>query len=309
MALVIFSNVHKVTPWIDALKEADPEIEVITHDQIKDKHKVLFALAWNHPKGIFREYPNLKCISSMGAGVDHIMTDPDIPEQTKIVRIVDPLLSQDLAEFSLAVVMNHMRGLTSYRLRKEQSIWKISRYKRIADVKVGVMGTGVIGNHVAAFLQSCGFTVSGWGRSPGSPGTYKRYHGADQLKDFLGEINVLICLLPLTPQTRGILNHETLAMLPQGAFVVNLGRGGHVVDQDLISLIDSGHLSGASLDVFEKEPLPVGHPFWAHPSIEITPHMASLTAPESVAPQIVENYRRAITGQELLNQVKRELGY
>lgn len=309
MTLAIFSNVHKVKPWVDALKEAGPEIEVITQDQIKDKQRVLYALAWNHPRGIFREFPNLKCISSMGAGVDHIMTDKDIPGQIKIVRIVDPLLSQDLAEFSLSVVMNHMRGLTGYRLKKEQKLWKRSRYKRITDIKIGIMGTGVIGNHVATFLQSCGFTVSGWGRSPGSPGAYKRYHGADQLKDFLAEINVLICLLPLTPQTRGILNRNTLAMLPQGAFVINLGRGGHVVDQDLISFIDSGHLSGASLDVFEEEPLPVEHPFWSHPAIEITPHMASITAPESVAPQVVENYRRAINGQQLLNQVKREQGY
>ncbi len=309
MALVIFSNVHKVKPWIDALKAEDPGIEVITHEEIKDKNKVLYALAWNHPRGIFREYPNLKCISSMGAGVDHIMTDPDIPEQIKIVRIADPLLSQDIAEFSLAVIMNHMRSLTLYRLQKEQKRWKRSRYKRMTEVKVGVMGTGVIGNHVATFLKSCGFAVSGWGRNPGSMEACKRYHGAEQLEEFLGEVNVLICMLPLTPQTHGILNQKTFSMLPQGTFVINLGRGGHVVDKDLISFIDSGHLSGASLDVFEEEPLPVKHPFWSHPSIEITPHMASITSPASVAPQVVENYHRAINGQELLNQVKREQGY
>ncbi len=309
MSLVIFSKVHKVKPWLDALRNAAPDVEIATYDQIQDKDKVLFALAWNHTKGIFKEYPNLKCISSMGAGVDHIMDDPDIPEQVKIVRIVDPLLSKDLSEFALAVTMNYMRGLTNYRMLQSQKTWKKRMYKRISDVRVGVMGTGEIGNHVANFLHTAGFSITGWGKNPGNQKEYKRFHGMDQLDEFLKTTNILICLLPLTPETRGILNKNNLGKLPQGAFLINLGRGPHVVDQHLIEMIDNGHLAGASLDVFDKEPLPESHPFWSHPAIQITPHVASITTPESVAPQIVENYRRAIRDEELLNQVDRIKGY
>lgn len=309
MSLVIFSKVHKVKPWLDALKDAAPDIDVITYDKIQDKNSVLFALAWNYPKGIFKEYPNLKCISSMGAGVDHIMSDPDIPEQVKIVRIVDPLLSQDLAEFALALIMNQMRKLTDYRLLQNQKTWKKRKYKRISDVRVGIMGTGAIGDHVAKFLLSTGFSVTGWGNNPGNQKEYKRFHGTDQLEEFLRTPDILICLLPLTPETRGILNKDNLAKLPQGTFLINLGRGPHVVDQDLIKMIDNGHLAGASLDVFDNEPLSDDHPFWLHPAIHITPHVASITTPESVAPQIVENYRRAIRDEELMNQVDRKKGY
>lgn len=309
MSLVIFSNVHKVQPWIHALKKAGPDIEIISHEDIQDKRKVNFALAWNHPKGIFKEYPNLKCISSMGAGVDHIMADSEIPEHIKIVRIIDPLLSQDLAEFSLSLIMSHMRGLSKYFHLQNRKTWKKSMYKRISDIKIGIMGTGAIGNHVALFLQSLGFSVEAWGKNPGKKTDYKRYHGHDQMDVFLGNMNILICLLPLTPETKGILNRKTLGKLPQGAYVINLGRGLHIVDQDLIEMLDSGHLSGASLDVFEHEPLPAEHPFWAHPAIQITPHVASLTTPISVAPQIIENYRRAINDKPLLNLVNREQGY
>lgn len=309
MSLVIFSKAHKVKPWIDALKREAPDIEVMAYDKVEDKSKVLFALAWNHPRGIFKDYPNLKCVSSMGAGVDHIMNDPDIPEQVKIARIVDPLLSQDLAEFALTLTMNHLRGITHYKLFQQDSTWKKSMYLRISEVNVGIMGTGMIGNHVATFLSSCGFSVAGWGKNPGKSGNYKRYHGNDQMDDFLQKTNILICLLPLTPDTQGILNKETLEKLPRGAFVINLGRGGHVVDNDLIATLDSGHLSGASLDVFEQEPLPADHPFWKHPRIHITPHVASLTTAPSVAPQIIENYRRAVSNKPLLNLANREQGY
>ncbi len=309
MSLVIFSDTHKLQPWIDALSKSGPDIEILSHHDVVDKDKVQFALAWNHPKGIFKEFPNLKCISSMGAGVDHIMSDPDIPEHVQIVRIVDPLLSQDLAEFALTLIMNQMRGITQYHLLQQQRKWKKSMYSRISEVKIGVMGTGVIGNHVANFLQHCNFTVVGWGKNPSRESNYKRFHGMNQLDDFLQDLNFLVCLLPLTPETKGIFNKDLFTKLPQGAYVINLGRGLHVNDHDLIEMLNSNHLSGASLDVFEQEPLPEVHPFWSHPSIHITPHVASITTPTSVAPQIIENYRRVVNNEELLNTVNRDQGY
>jgi glyoxylate/hydroxypyruvate reductase len=311
MSLLIASTGKNLDPWIQALKETDPGLEVTTLDQVTDKSAVTFALAWNHPKGVFREFPNLKCISSMGAGVDHLLKDQTLPDQVRVVRIIDPLLSQDLFEFALAVVMQRNRTMDQFRVNQSNKLWKKKRYTRISDTRIGVMGTGVIGNHVASGLHGLGFQVCGWGRTAASDNNtiYTRYVGNSQLDAFLKASEILICLLPLTPETRGILNRENLSRLPQGAYLINLGRGEHVVDQDLIEWLDAGHLSGASLDVFSPEPLPEAHPFWEHPKIRITPHIASLTDPKSVAPQIVENYRRAMNGRPLLNEVDRLKGY
>ena len=309
MPVVIVTDFANPEPWINALKKADPEVEVIMHDDLQDRSQVEFALAWNHPPGIFMTFPNLKTISSMGAGVDHLLKDQNIPAQVNIVRIIDPLLSQDMYEFALAVIMNRMKNLGLFRENQQQKIWKKKRYQRIADARVGVMGTGIIGNHVAENLAKVGFSVSGWSRSEGQPTPCKKYFGQNQLEAFLNNTDILISLLPLTPETRGILNKNTLGMLPAGAWVVNLGRGPLLVDEDLINLLDSGHLAGANLDVFHREPLPEDHPFWLHPKVNITPHIASLTDPESVAPQIIENYRRTLQNQPLLNPVDRKKGY
>jgi glyoxylate/hydroxypyruvate reductase len=309
MPIVIVSDFANPAPWISALKRAAPEVEVLMHDQVKDRSEIEFALAWNHPPGIFREFPNLKTISSMGAGVDHLLKDTSIPRQIKIVRIIDPQLSQDMFEFALAVIMSRLKNLLHFRENQRQKNWKKKRYLRMNEVRIGLMGTGVIGHHVASNLQRVGFSVSGWSRSEGQPTAYKKYFGEDQLENFLKNTDILICLLPLTSSTKGIINKKHLGMLPQGAWVVNLGRGGHVNEQDLIEMLNSGHLDGANLDVFNEEPLPPHHPLWAHPKIFITPHVASLTDPGSVAPQIIENYKRTIKNEPLLNQVDREMGY
>jgi len=309
MTVVIVSDFANPQPWINGLKKADPEVEVIMHDELQDRSKVEFALAWNHPPGIFMQFPNLKTISSLGAGVDHLLKDPDIPSHINIVRIIDPLLSQDMFEFALAVIMSRLKSLVHFRENQHKKVWKKKRYLRMDQVRVGVMGTGVIGHHVASNLLRIGFSVSGWSRSQGQPAAYKKYFGQNQLKAFLNNTDILISLLPLTPETHGMLNKNTLGMLPQGAWVVNLGRGPLLVDGDLIILLDAGHLAGANLDVFHQEPLPENHPFWAHPKVYITPHVASLTDPESVAPQIIENYRRTLQKQPLLNLVNRKKGY
>jgi glyoxylate/hydroxypyruvate reductase len=309
MALMIVSPAKHPDAWIQALRQAAPGIEVLTRHEVGDPTSVTFALAWSHPPGIFAQYPNLKCISSMGAGVDHLLRDKDIPKHIPIVRIIEPKLSHDMFEFALAVIMNRLRGLTHYRQNQQQHYWKKQQYLNMADVRVGVMGTGVIGNYVAEQLQKTGFNVHGWSRSQGKETSYPKFHGVEQLQEFLSQSNILICLLPLTTETQGILNRNNLQELPKGAWVINLGRGGHVVDEDMIHLLNSGHIDGANLDVFREEPLPEAHPFWKHPKIFITPHIASLTTPESVAPQVVDNYFRALEGRPLLNVVDHEKGY
>lgn len=307
--MLIVSPGKKLDAWVQAIHRADPGIRVLQPAEVENTGEVTFALAWKHPQGFFLDYPNLRCISSFGAGVDHILEDPHIPPDVQVVRIVDPLLSQDMLEFALAVCMKRLRGLTLYRQKQDKGLWKKAPYLRMADVGVGIMGTGMIGHHVAEGLAKTGFRVSGWSRTPGRQGSYRKYQGQEQLADFLHGSDILICLLPLTPATRAIIDQHLLAQLPPGAYVVNLGRGTHVVDQDLIDVIDSGHLSGAHLDVFEPEPLPPGHPLWAHAKIDITPHVASLTSPGSVAPQLAENYHRLREGRPLMNLVSREAGY
>ena len=308
MALVII-NPKGVEPWIEALKKVDPKIDIRTFPNDSNRNEISFALTWRHPYGIFKDYPNLKCISSMGAGVDHLLKDPELPQDVSITRLVDPYLAQDLAEFVLALIMNHLRDLNAFKIKQTQSIWRPADYLRIKDVKVGIMGMGAIGKQVATELQKTGFNVSGWARTEKNSSAIPVYAGADELSKFLRSCDILVCVLPLTSQTKGILNKSIFKQLPKNAFIINVGRGEHVNDSDLLQYISEGHLSGASLDVFHEEPLPNNSPLWKHPRIHITPHIASLTNPISVAPQIIENYYRMKENKPLLNIVSREKGY
>ena len=308
MAIVII-NPKGVRPWITALKKIDPGLDIRTFPNDTHREEVGFALSWRHPYGIFKDYPNLKCISSMGAGADHLLRDPELPPHVPIVRLVDPYLAQDMAEFVLALIMNHLRDLNAYKIKQLKSIWKPSGYLRIKEVRVGIMGVGAIGKTVATGLQKAGFNVIGWARTDREEPGMDIYHGQKGLPRFLSQTDILISILPLTPQTKGILNKKTLGLLPKHAFVINVGRGEQIVEEDLLQFISEGHLSGASLDVFSEEPLPKTSKLWGHPRVNITPHIASLTNPSSVAPQIVENYHRMKEGKPLLNTVSRQRGY
>ncbi|MEP2668510.1 MAG: glyoxylate/hydroxypyruvate reductase A [Cyclobacteriaceae bacterium] len=308
MALVII-NPKGVEPWINALKEVDPSLDIRTFPNDSHREEISFVLTWRHPYGIFKDYPNLKCISSMGAGVDHLLRDPDLPKQVSIVRLVDPYLAQDMAEFVLALIMNHLRDLNAFKIKQTEAIWKPAEYLRIKDVKVGIMGMGAIGMRVATELQKTGFNVIGWARTNKEISGITVYAGEKEFPEFLSKSDILVSILPLTPQTKGILNKKNLQLLPKNAFIINVGRGEQIVDEDLVTLISEGHLSGASLDVFSKEPLPKSSILWKQPRVNITPHIASLTNPTSVAPQIVENYYRMKEGKPLLNTVSREKGY
>ncbi|MFZ1809451.1 MAG: glyoxylate/hydroxypyruvate reductase A [Cyclobacteriaceae bacterium] len=308
MALVII-NPKGVEPWISALNAVDPNLDIRTFPNDTHREEISFALTWRHPYGIFKDYPNLKCISSMGAGVDHLLNDPDLPQQVSIVRLVDPYLAQDMAEFVLALIMNHLRDLNAFKIKQTESIWKPAEYLRIREVKVGIMGMGAIGKRVASQLQKSGFTVQGWARTNKEIPGIKVYSGKAEFSEFLSQSDILVSVLPLTSETKGILNKKILQQLPKNAFVINVGRGEQVIDEDLVQLIAEGHLSGASLDVFSDEPLPKNSMLWKHPRINVTPHIASLTNPISVAPQIVENYYRVKEGQSLLNIVSKEKGY
>lgn len=309
MSITIFSQGRNTNRWADALREKRPDLDVRTYPDTAAADEVEFALAWNHPQGVFKAFPNLKCIASTGAGVDHILRDPELPEGVQITRIVDENLTQDMGMFVTALVLNHMRGLHEYKEAQCDHTWKQRSYLRTSDVVIGVMGLGELGSHAAQQLSKLGFKVHGWARSAKLMEGVGTFAGPEELEAFLSSSNILICLLPLTKQTADILNKDTFSKLPKGAYVINVARGEHLVDEDLIGMLDSGHLSGASLDVFREEPLPEDHPFWEHPLINVTPHIASITNPASAVSQILENYDRMRQGEPLINVVSQTKGY
>jgi glyoxylate/hydroxypyruvate reductase A len=309
MSLLILSPTRETDSWVQAIKEVDANIDVFVYPEPVDNNSVEFVLAWNHPYGSLKNYPNIKCISSMGAGVDYLLKDPELPKGVLLTRIVDPELSKTMFEFVLAMVMNHLRGLTHFKQLQMSQKWEPDTYKRIEDIRIGIMGMGEIGSYVAEHLMKMGFSVNGWTQSPKPNCKAKVYLGSDELEAFMQSTDVLVCLLPSTPKTKALLSKKTLQYLPKGASLINVARGDILVDDDLIDVLDSGHLKMASLDVFTQEPLASDHLFWNHKMIDITPHVASLTNPKTVALQIVENYWKMKKGEQLLHEVSREKGY
>ena len=309
MTLSVICPTKDPTPWVAAIQAIAPEIDLRVWPDDGDKTDVTFALVWAQPQGIFAQYPHLQVISSMGAGVDNLLQDGSIPNQATVVRMVDPRLVGQMGDYVLAAALNHVRQFPDYAQQQQQQQWQPLPPPNLNTVTIGVMGLGQIGSAVATRLVQVGFHVVGWSRREKSIADVQVFSGQQKLTDFLAASQILVCLLPLTSETKNILNADRLAQLPQGAYVINVARGAHLVEVDLLTLLAKGYLAGACLDVFRQEPLPQDHPFWTHPKITITSHVASLTDPSSVAPQIVENYRRMVGGRPLLNSVDMQQGY
>jgi phosphoglycerate dehydrogenase-like enzyme len=308
MAITFICPDKDTTPWIQALNKLDPGLEIRVWPQDHPRQDVELALTWVHPAGTLQEYPNLKCIYSMGAGIDHLLNDPllpdpDLPGNPAIVRLVDRELVREMSEYLLLAVLYHFRQFDFYQAKKRASRWKPLLPLKKENMVIGIMGMGQLGKAAATRLQDAGFSVIGWRNSMKKIDTIPTFHGQNQLESFLSQAQILICLLPLTRKTRQILNQKTFSKLPRGAYLINVGRGGHLKEADLLEALDRGHLAGACLDVFQTEPLPVSHPFWQHPQILITPHISSQTNPQSTAPQILDNLNRLRNGKSLLNQV------
>ena len=306
MSLLIICPGKDPEVWKQALQEYDSDIEVEIFPEVKAPEKVEMALSWNHPTGAFKGFPNLRSVASMGAGIDHILHDPQLPRQVPVTRVVDEMLTADMSNFVLALVLDHIREISYHHCNKS---WNKKMYRRPEETRVGIMGLGVLGLAAAEKLKMNGFQVSGWSSGPKELEAVNTFFGKGQLDEFLSELHLLVCLLPLTPDTENILDKALFQKLPKDAYLINVARGRHLVEEDLLEMTDNGHLSGASLDVFRKEPLPVEHPFWKHPKIKITPHNASITSPRSVVPQIVDNYYRMKNGEPLKNLASREKGY
>lgn len=313
MTLVIIAPSKKnLGLWKEKIKEEAQrnglEMEVWIGEEVPDKEKVKMAVVWKHPQQSLHQFANLQLVSSMGAGVDHIISDPLLPAHWKIVRIVDEQLTASMSNYLLAAVLNHHKRLLEYLPMQKKKEWANNDEPERA-VQVGILGMGNLGTDIAKKLVNLGFTVAGYSQRKKELEGVRSFTGEQELPQFLQAVNVIICLFPLTADTRGFLNKDLFKKCQPGTFLINVARGEHLVEEDLPPALEKGYLSGAMLDVFRKEPLPAEHPFWQHPQITITPHIASVTKPEAAIPQIVENYRRLQAGETLQNTIDPCKGY
>ena len=309
MALLFRSSVDSAARWSGQLGRLMPRLDIRIWPQIGDPATIDYALVWRPEPGLLATLPNLKLILSLGAGVDHILVDPQLPRGVPILRLVDPYLTDAMSEYVVLQVLRLHRRDLDYRAQQQAGTWRELDQKNAGERPVGILGFGEIARDAARKLKGLGFPVSGWSRRGRPVAGFATFAGAARLPQLLAATEILVCLLPLTAQTQGILNADTFAALPPGAGLVNAGRGAHLVEEDLIPALDSGQLSAATLDVFREEPLPAGHPFWHHPRILVTPHIAGTTNPLTAAPIILDSIRRFEEGRPLLNQVDPARGY
>ena len=309
MKLIIKPDLEHTRSWNDVFSEAMPEMPVRDWADPGDMADIEYAFVWAPEPGALRKFPNLKCIFSIGAGVDHLLKDPDLPDGVPIVRMVEPELTQGMSEYVTMHVLRYHREVPALEQQQRDKVWHELIAPTAPSRKVGLLGFGVLGQDAARVLRVLKFDLASWSRTPKRVAGVQSFYGADGLGPFLARTEILVCLLPLTAKTQGILNRDLLAKLPRGACLINAGRGGHQVEEDILAALDSGQLAGATLDGFLAEPLPSGSPFWTHPKVTLTPHIASVTQQVSAIEQVVANIRRIQAGKTPLNTVDRELGY
>jgi glyoxylate/hydroxypyruvate reductase len=285
-------------------------IEIVDHRGNGKDADIRLAIAWNPPDNAFEHYPNLRAVCSIGAGVDSIVRCPSLRPDIDVVRVVDPAQAQMMSGFVTWHVIWHQRRFRSYLDQQRDQIWQRLAQRAAQDVPVAILGYGEIGQRVAADLAAFGFPVMVWSRTAKltSP-SIRGFHGGAGLDAMLGETEVLVNLLPLTPKTRGILNCERFRRMRRGGYLIQVGRGEHLVDEDLLAALESGQLEGAALDVFATEPLAREHPFWIHPRIVITPHDACEVRIEAVADTLVATADAIRTGQRPPFAIDRDRGY
>lgn len=309
MALVVRVGNARAQWWREKLQSLLPDIDCRDWEDPGDKADIEYAVVWRPPPGGLKTFPNLKCIVSMGAGIDHVLVDPELPPNLPIIRTVGDDLRQRMREYVALHVLRFHRRLPDTEAAQQRKDWDQIITPPAPLRQVAVLGIGNMGAEVAQTLAMLGFHVHGWSRRPKDLPGITCHHGDEGLAELLPLSEILVCLLPLTPATEGILNKDLFARLPKGAAVINVGRGGHLVEEDLIPALDSGHLYGATLDVLHEEPAAEGHPFWTHPKILLTPHIASLIDPEAGAAAIAANILRFRAGEEVPDLVDLAQGY
>ncbi|MBK7509976.1 MAG: glyoxylate/hydroxypyruvate reductase A [Comamonadaceae bacterium] len=296
----------KPEPWIAGLRAALPAADVAVWEP--GAPAADYAVVWAPPQAFLDEQPGLRAVFNIGAGVDALLK-LRLPPTARVVRLDDAGMSVQMAEYVCHAVIRHFREFDGYEADVRQGRWSYRKPRSRADFAVGVMGLGVLGSRVAQALRVFEFPVNGWSRSPKALDGVRGFSGWEGFNDFLAASRVLVNLLPLTPDTQDILNRDTLSRLQPGGYVINVARGAHLVDEDLLALLDEGHLAGATLDVFRTEPLPAGHPFWTHPGIAVTPHTSARTLRDESIAQIAGKIRALEQGEPIAGIVDPVRGY
>jgi glyoxylate/hydroxypyruvate reductase A len=306
MRISICCTDTKPEPWLAGLQAALPQAEVSVW--APGASAADYAVVWAPPQQFLDEQPDIKALFNIGAGVDALM-QRTLPPQALVVRLDDAGMSVQMAEYVCHALIRHFRAFDQYEADVAQGKWSYRRPRLRRDCPVGIMGLGVLGQRVAQAVAQFEFPVLGWSRSAKQLPGVECFAGDAALPEFLSRTQVLVCLLPLTDDTRGILNRQTLSQLRAGGYLIHVARGGHLVEQDLLTLIDQGHLAGATLDVFQTEPLPAGHVFWQHPNIIVTPHTSARTLRDESIAQIVGKMLALERGEPVAGVVDRRLGY
>lgn len=309
MRILLWIPNDRVAGWSEQLAQLLPEAELAFDRPPPDPKTIRYALLWQADPTGLADLPNLRAVFSLGAGVDGLIDHPGLPRHAPLVRMVDPGLRQGMSEYVLLQVLRCHHHLDIYARQQRAGIWRPQAHLLASERRVGVLGLGELGAAAARSLSTVGFDVAGWSRTPKDIAGVRTFAGKDGLAAMLARSDVLVDLLPLTPATRGLLDRTRMSLLPKGAFVINAARGAHLVEDDVLALLDAGHLAGAVLDVFAHEPLPPDHPFWTHPRIMVTPHVAAFTHPRTAAPGLVENIRRIERGSAPLHVVEYGRGY
>jgi glyoxylate/hydroxypyruvate reductase len=300
--ILFASEIEKPEVWLPLLKKALPQDDIFS----SGKDKADIALVATPPPGTLAKLKHARLIQSLWMGVEKLLADPAYPKGVPLARLVDPGMVAAMSETVLARVLDWHRHHYYYRVSQSARRWHRRAQYLACDRTVGLLGLGELGSDAARKLLALGFKVAGWSRRPKNlPGVLC----STILDDVLKASDVVVCLLPLTPQTKGVLNEKNLKQMRQGGCIVNVARGAHVVRDDLVALLDSGHLAHAYLDVFDAEPLPADDPLWQHPGVTITPHSAALTEPRTAIPKIVANIERVRRGETPANLVDFEAGY
>lgn len=308
-SLVFYSDFDDFATWKNALLRHLPQLEVLHASEVRDPSRVHFALAWKPPQGFFAEMKNLRLIVNLGAGVDSLVGRTDLPQGVPITRISDPQMARMMAGYVLFATLRHARDIPHFEQAQRRGQWSYRHPRSPEDIRVTVLGLGQLGSLAARELQRQGLAVSGWSRSPATIEGVQCFSGMETLDNVLSQAEILVVMLPLTPTTRGLLSRERLKRLPKGAAVINVARGSLIDQAALTELLQEGHLGGATLDVFEREPLPADDPLWRMENVLITPHLASVAIPSSAARQIAENIVNASVGEALTNVIDLSRGY
>lgn len=308
MSVALIFNQKQSEEWQVKLQELLPETKVEIYPNISSLEDVEFIATWKPHENYVAEFPNLKVVQSVGAGIDHLL-HTKIPASIKVTRIVDPALKQEMFEHVLTCVMTSMKNMLTYYKFQLKNEWTPKNYKSIGETTITILGLGEIGKLVAERFVALGFNVKGWSNSEKNINGVEAFAGKEGLNSAISSTDFIVNILPLTNDTEGILNKDFFNQCAEQTVLVNVGRGAHLVEKDLLTAIDEKRIKEAYLDVFREEPLPENHPFWTNQNIYVTPHIASVTNAKTALQQVADNYKKLKNNETLLNEVSLDKGY